>query len=137
MHRLATLVLSFLLLPTALSNGLTKEQRRAFALDKCNAGAGCFYWNSKQCLWHNEEGAGPFLLPNTPNAHLKEKPAAASGGVKHFAAPGYKVKLTETDLLTCPTPTDSQCTVYKSTVLIEVTGPRGRQSHRGIGFCGS
>ena len=137
MHRLAALLLAFWLLPAALANGLTKDQQRVFALDSCNAGGGCFYWDSKQCLWHNEDGAGPFLLPATLNVHLKEVSISTSGEIKHFAAPGYKVKLTEKDLKTCPTPTDSQCTVFRSAVRIEVTGPQGKQTYRGIGICGS
>lgn len=135
MHRLASALALALSVTAAPGGGLTKEQQRIFALDKCNAGGGCFYWDSQQCLWHNEDGAGPFLLPATLNVRLKE--AGVSGGARQFEAPGYKVKLWETDLKTCPTSTDSQCTVYKSKVLIEVTGPQGKASYAGIGFCGS
>ena len=135
MLRLTTICLLLPVLQTAFGAELTKEQERLFAQDKCNSGAGCFFWDSKQCLWHNEEGAGPFLLPSTLNVQLKE--VSATGGVKRYEAPGYKVKLTATDLKTCPTPTDNQCTVYKSKVRIEVVGPKGKQSFNGIGFCGS
>ena len=135
MRNPAAFSLLLALLHSAVGAGLTKEQQRIFALDKCNGGGGCFSWDSKQCLWHNEEGAGPFLLPATLNIRLKE--VSATGVVAQYEAPGYKVKLTETDLKTCPTPTDQQCTVYKSKVRIEVVGPKGKQSYSGIGFCGS
>jgi hypothetical protein len=86
MRRLAGTLLLALSMTAALAGGLTKEQQRIFALDKCNAGGGCFYWDSRQCLWHNEDGAGPFLLPGTLNVQLKE--VVTSGGARHFEAPG-------------------------------------------------
>lgn len=135
MRRLASTLLLALSVTAAFGSGVTKEQQRILALDKCNAGGGGFYWDSKQCLWHNEDGAGPFLLPAFLNVRLKE--LGVSGGARHFEAPGYKVKLWETDLRTCPTSTESQCTVYQSKLLIEVAGPKGKRSYSGIGFCGS
>lgn len=129
---------AFITLDTAAAKD--KGIEALFDSDKCNSGGGCFYWDSRQCLWSNEDGMDPLLLPNADNITLRPvKTVEVRPGVTEsvYEAPGYRVRLTSTDLGNCPKTPESQCTVYRAKVSIHVAGPKGKKVLRGVGYCGS
>ncbi len=112
------------------------------AEDKCG-GAGCYFWDKRECLWYDDTDKVSFL-PNSKQpiklTPQDEEKFSGDTSTQKYVAKNYKVTLTKTFSDACGKKydkNDDQCTVYNYRVRILVVGPKGKKEYRGKGHCGS